>query len=105
MSETGKLAAILLADVVGYTRLAGADEDRTLSRLSWLRSDLIDPAANALEPRGDIDAVAHQVAVGFVDLIAQMNADAKLDASLGRQAGVALDEAVLHVDGAARKQR
>jgi len=44
MSETRKLAAILVADVVGYSRLAGADEDRTLARLRGLRSDLIDPA-------------------------------------------------------------
>ena len=43
MSETRKIAAILVADVVGYSRLAGADEDRTLSRLRALRSDLIDP--------------------------------------------------------------
>ena len=43
MSETRKLAAILVADVVGYSRLAGADEDRTLARLRALRSDLIDP--------------------------------------------------------------
>ena len=44
MSETRKIAAILVADVVGYSRLAGADEDRTLARLRALRSDLIDPA-------------------------------------------------------------
>ncbi|SCB57246.1 adenylate cyclase [Rhizobium aethiopicum] len=43
MSENRKLAAILAADVVGYSRLAGADEDRTLARLRALRSDLIDP--------------------------------------------------------------
>ena len=43
MSETRKLAAILVADVVGYSRLAGADEDRILARLRTLRSDLIDP--------------------------------------------------------------
>ena len=43
MSETRKVAAILVADVVGYSRLAGADEDRSLSRLRGLRSDLIDP--------------------------------------------------------------
>jgi hypothetical protein len=42
MTETRKLAAILAADVVGYSRLAGADEDRTLARLWALRSDLID---------------------------------------------------------------
>lgn len=41
MSENRKLAAILAADVVGYSRLASEDEDRTLA--SWaLRSDLID---------------------------------------------------------------
>ena len=44
MSETRKIVAILVADVVSYSRLAGADEDRTLSRLRGLRSDLIDPA-------------------------------------------------------------
>jgi len=43
MAETRKLAAILAADVVGFSRLAGADEDRTLARLRALRSDLIDP--------------------------------------------------------------
>ena len=43
MTETCKLAAILVSDVVGYSRLAGADEDRILARLRTLRSDLIDP--------------------------------------------------------------
>ena len=47
MGETRKLAAILVADVVGYSRLAAADEDRTLARLRGLRSDLIDPAVAA----------------------------------------------------------
>jgi adenylate cyclase len=47
MVGTRKIAAILVADVVGYSRLAAADEDRTLSRLTGLRSDLIDPAIDA----------------------------------------------------------
>jgi len=47
MGETRKLAAILVADVVGYSRLAAADEDRTLARLRGLRSDLTDPAIAA----------------------------------------------------------
>jgi adenylate cyclase len=47
MSGTRKIAAILVADIVGYSRLAGADEDRTLARLRGLRSDLIDPAIDA----------------------------------------------------------
>jgi adenylate cyclase len=47
MAETRKIAAILFADVVGYSRLAGADEEGTLARLRSLRSDLIDPAIAA----------------------------------------------------------
>ena len=58
---------------------------------------------DALEPRGDVDAVAHQIAVGLLDDVAEMNADAEFDAPLGRQAGVALDQAVLHFDRAAHR--
>jgi adenylate cyclase len=47
MAGTRKIAAILVADIVGYSRLAGADEERTLSQLPGLRSDLIDPAIDA----------------------------------------------------------
>jgi adenylate cyclase len=43
VGETRKIAAILVSDVVGYSRLTGADEDRILARLRSLRSDLIDP--------------------------------------------------------------
>jgi adenylate cyclase len=43
VSETRKLAAILVSDIVGYSRLAGSDEDRILARLRTLRSDLFDP--------------------------------------------------------------
>jgi hypothetical protein len=38
-----KLAAILAADVAGYSRLMGADEEGTLRRLKALRAGLIDP--------------------------------------------------------------
>ena len=57
--------------------------------------------SNAFKTRGDVDAVAHQVAVALLDHIAEMDADPELDATLGRQASVALDHAVLHLDGAA----
>jgi adenylate cyclase len=43
MASTRRLAAILAADVAGYSRLMGADEEGTLSRLKALRSYLIDP--------------------------------------------------------------
>ena len=47
MGETRKLAAILVVDVVGYSRLVGTDEDRTLARFRGVRSDLVDPAVAA----------------------------------------------------------
>jgi adenylate cyclase len=47
-----RLAAILAADVVGYSRLMGADEEGTLARLEALRTDLIDP--KIAEHRGRI---------------------------------------------------
>jgi TolB-like protein/class 3 adenylate cyclase/Flp pilus assembly protein TadD len=43
MAETRKIAAILAADVVGFSRMASEDEDGTLARLRTLRSELIDP--------------------------------------------------------------
>jgi adenylate cyclase len=41
-----RLAAILAADVAGYSRLTGADEEGTIARLRALRRELIDPAIN-----------------------------------------------------------
>src|SRR6201985_2403867 len=43
MSQTRRLAAILAADVAGYSRLMGADEEGTLERLKALRRELFDP--------------------------------------------------------------
>ena len=54
MAETRKIAAILAADVVGFSRLTGADEDRTLARLRALRSDLIDPTIAVHHGRGTL---------------------------------------------------
>ena len=59
--------------------------------------------ANAFQPSGDVDAVAHQVAVALLDHVAEMDADPELDAALGRHASVALDHGVLHFDGAAHR--
>ena len=49
-----RLAAILAADVVGYSRLMGADEEGTLARLKAHRRELIDPkskSTRAASPR------------------------------------------------------
>ena len=86
MAGTRKIAAIVIADIVGYSRLAGADEDRTLSRLRGLRSDLIDPAIDAhhgrivkrtgdgslIEFRSVVDAV--QCAIEVQNGMAERNA-------------------------------
>jgi hypothetical protein len=57
--------------------------------------------SNAFKPRGNIDAIAHQVAVTLLNHVAEVDADAELDAALRGQASVALDHAVLQLDGAA----
>jgi class 3 adenylate cyclase len=51
MSGIRKLAAILVADVVGYSRLAGAGEERTLARLRALSDDLVDPICSVRRGR------------------------------------------------------
>ena len=58
---------------------------------------------DALQPRGDINSVAHEVAVALLDHVAEMKADAKFDAAVGRQSRVALDKAGLHLDRAAHR--
>ena len=52
MSQTRRLAAILAADVAGYSRLMGADEEGTLDRLRSIRVDVLDPKIS--EHRGRI---------------------------------------------------
>ena len=42
MSQTRRLAAILAADVAGYSRLIGADEEGTLNQLRSIRADVVD---------------------------------------------------------------
>jgi len=82
-----RLAAIIAADVVGYSRLMGADEAGTLSRLNALRSDLLHPKVSEYGGRivkttGDgtliefpsaVDAVQH--AVDVQQALAHRNAD------------------------------
>ena len=55
---------------------------------------------DTLQSRGDIDAVAHQIAVALRDDVAEMDADPKFDALVGRDLSVALDHRPLDFDGA-----
>jgi adenylate cyclase len=95
MSESRKIAAILVSDVVGYSRLAGADEDRTLSRLRGLRSDLIDPAIAAHHGRivkrtGDGSIVEFRSVVDAVRCAIEVQ-----NAMIERNAGVTDDRRIL----------
>jgi TolB-like protein/class 3 adenylate cyclase len=109
MSETRKLAAILVADVVGYSRLAGADEDRTLARLRALRSDLIDPTiavhhgrivkrtgdGSIIEFRSVVDAVrcAIEVQNGMVERNAGLPPEKRIEFRVGIHLGDVVEEA------------
>ena len=94
MSETRKIAAILVSDVVGYSRLAGADEDRTLARLRALRSDLIDPTISVHHGRivkrtGDGSVIEFRSVVDAVRCALEVQ-----HAMVERKAGVALDKRI-----------
>jgi adenylate cyclase len=111
MSETRKLAAILVADVVGYSRLAGADEERTLARLRGLRSDLIDPAIAAhhgrvvkrtgdgsiVEFRSVVDAV--RCAIEVQNGLLERNAGVPPERRIVFRVGVHLGDVVEESDG------
>ncbi len=108
MSEKRKLAAILAADVVGYSRLATADEDRTLARLRALRSDLIDPTiavhnGRVIKRTGDgalvefrsvVDAVrcAVEVQNGMVERNAGVPQDRRIEFRIGIHLGDVVEE-------------
>ena len=111
MGETRKIAAILVADVVGYSRLAGADEDRTLSRLRGLRSDLIDPAIAAhhgrivkrtgdgslIEFRSVVDAV--RCAIEVQNGASERNAGLPPERRIEYRIGIHLGDVVEEADG------
>jgi TolB-like protein/class 3 adenylate cyclase len=109
VSETRKIAAILVSDVVGYSRLAGADEDRTLARLRGFRSDLIDPAIAAhrgrvvkrtgdgsiIEFRSVVDAVrcAIELQTGMVERNAGVRPERRIEFRVGIHLGDVVEEA------------
>src|SRR5580700_4502072 len=111
MSETRKIAAILVSDVVGYSRLVGADEDRTLSRLRGLRSDLLDPAIAAhhgrivkrtgdgalAEFRSVVDAA--RCAVEVQNAMVERNAGVPFDRRIEFRIGIHLGDVVEESDG------
>src|SRR5262245_14465951 len=108
MPESRKIAAILAADVVGYSRLANADEDRTLARLRALRSDLIDPTialhngrvvkrtgdGSLVEFRSVVDAVrcAIEVQSGMIERNAGLTPERRIEFRVGIHLGDEVEE-------------
>src|SRR6202790_4147067 len=111
MNETRKIAAILVSDVVGYSRLAGADEDRILARLRALRSDLIDPTiavhhGRVVKRTGDgaivefcsvVDAV--RCAIEVQNAMVERNAGVPEDRRIVFRIGIHIGDVVEESDG------
>src|SRR5208337_4467474 len=102
MSEVRKIAAILVSDVVGYGRLAGADEERILARLRALRSDLIDPTISVhdgsiVEFRSVVDAV--RCAIEVQSAMIERNAGVAPDKRIEFRVGLHLGDVVEESDG------
>jgi adenylate cyclase len=111
VGETRKLAAILVSDVVGYSRLTGADEDRILALLRALRSDLIDPTiavhhgrvvkrtgdGSIIEFRSVVDAV--RCAIEIQSGMTERNASVPEDRRIVFRVGIHLGDVVEEADG------
>jgi len=103
MTTTRRLAAILAADVAGYSRLIGADEGGTLQALKAIRAELIDPTIAAHNGRlvkttGDgllvefssvVSALscATEVQAGMAERNATVPADKRIDFRIGLHQG------------------
>ena len=86
---TRKLAAILVADMVGYSRLMAADEVGTLARLKALRAELIDPEIAGHDGR-IVKAMGDGLLVVFDSVVGAVTAAAAVQkAMMTREAGVA----------------
>jgi TolB-like protein/class 3 adenylate cyclase len=110
MTATRRLAAILAADVAGYSRLMGADEEGTLERLKALRRELVDPKiaehkGRIVKTTGDgllvefasvVDAVRCAVAVQQV--MPERNIGAAADSRIELRIGINLGDVIVEGD-------
>ena len=116
MAATRRLAAILAADVAGYSRLIGVDEGGTLARLKAIRAELIDPMIAAHNGRlvkttGDgllvefssvVDALrcATEVQAGMAERMATASADKPLEFRIGINVGdIVVEDGDIFGDG------
>ena len=110
MSQTRRLAAILAADVAGYSRLMGADEEGTLERLKALRRELLDPKiaehqGRIVKTTGDgllvefasvVDAV--RCAVAVQQAMPERNTGVAADSRIELRIGINLGDVIVEGD-------
>jgi adenylate cyclase len=110
MSQTRRLAAILAADVAGYSRLMGAEEEGALERLKALRGELIDPKiakhhGRLVKTTGDgllmefpsvVDAV--RCAVEVQQAMPEWNTGAGTDKRIELRIGINLGDVIVEGD-------
>ena len=111
MTETRKIVAILAADVVGFSRMASVNEDRTLARLRALRADVIDPIIASqngrvfkrtgdgalVEFRSVVEAV--RCAISVQNAMAERNVGTPEDQRIEFRVGIHLGDVVEEADG------
>ena len=92
--EERKVAAILVADIVGYSRLTGVEEERTLARLRALRSDLIDPTI-ALHKGRLVKRTGDGAVVEFRSVVAAVRSAIEVQTGIAeRNAGLPADKRI-----------
>jgi len=110
MTATRRLAAILAADVAGYSRLMGADEEGTLERLKALRRELVDPKitehhGRIVKTTGDgllvefasvVDAV--RCAVEVQQAMPERNTSVAADSRIELRIGINLGDVIVEGD-------
>jgi len=116
MTATRRLAAILAADVAGYSRLIGTDEGGTLQALKAIRAELVDPTiakhnGRLVKTTGDgylvefssvVDALrcATEVQAGMAERNATLPADKRIEFRIGINMGdVVVEDGDIFGDG------
>ena len=94
MITTRRLAAILAADVAGYSRLIGDDEEGTLNRLRSIRADVIDPKIS--EHRGRIvKTTGDGLLVEFTSVVDALRCATEIQSTMAeRNADIAAEKRV-----------
>jgi adenylate cyclase len=96
-----RLAAILAADMAGYSRLIGADEEGTLGRLKALRSEVIDPRITAHRGR-IVKTTGDGLLVEFASVVDALRCAVEMQAALAEANAAVLRNAAAGPKAATR---